>query len=179
MNAKFLALAVLIAGPVFADSLSLDLNNDAVRLNYGHNFSKNYTSDFGWVHVKDLGNTYTAGINLDQKINEDLSATIGGKAVFQQHDRLEDGTAMAVGGGLSFTPPSAKQVSIAASLYFAPNVLSFGKMKNYQEFELRGEYEFSEQMTGYAGYRNNQADYDVAKNVDLYNGLMIGGKFMF
>jgi hypothetical protein len=179
MKAKLLALATLIAAPAFADSLSLDLNNDAVRGNYGHEFSKNYTADFAWTHVKDLGNTFTGGINLKQKINNDLQAVIGGKAVFQQHDQLEDGTAIAVGGGLRFTPPANTKVGIAASLYFAPNVLSFGDMKNYQELELRGEYAFSEQLTGYAGYRNNQADYDVAKNVDLYDGFMVGGEFHF
>lgn len=179
MKAKLLALVTLIASPVFADSLSLDLNNDALRLNYSHGFAKNYTSDFAWVHVKDQGNTFTGGINLTQKLSNDLDAIIGGKAVFQQHDILEDGTAVAVGGGLRFTPPANRKVSIAGSLYFAPNVLSFGDMKNYQEFELRGEYAFSDQLTGYAGYRNNQADYDKRKNVDLYDGLMVGGEFHF
>ena len=183
MNAKFLALAVLIAGPVLADSLSLDLNNDALRLNYGHDFSKNYTADIAWVHVKDLGNTFTGGINLRQTLNSDLSAVIGGKAVLQQHNHLPEGTAIAVGGGLRLTPPSAKQFSIAGTVYYAPNVLSFGDMDNYREFELRGEYAFSEQLTGYAGYRNNRADYEngniKAKGVELYDGIMIGGQFNF
>ena len=70
-----------------------------------------------------------------------------------------------------------------ASAYFAPNVLSFGDMDDYQEFEIRGEYKVSEQLTGYVGYRNNRADYDTnnvkIKNADLYDGVMIGGQFNF
>lgn len=185
MNAKLLALTALIATPVLADSLSLDLNNDALRLNYGHEFSKNYTADFAWTHVKDIGksnengNTLSAGILLKQNIATGVDANIGGKAVLQQHDQLEDGTAVAVGGGLRFTPASNTKAALAASVFYAPNVLSFGDMKNYREFELRGEFAVSDQLTAYAGYRNNQADYDVAKNVDLYDGFMLGGQFHF
>jgi predicted porin len=183
MKARILILAALLSSPVLADSLSLDLNNDALRINYSHDFSKNYTADAAWVHVKDLGNTFTGGINLRQTLNADLSAIIGGKAVLQQHDNLPDGTAIAVGGGLRFTPPSAKQVGIAGTVYYAPSVLSFGDMENYREFELRAEYAFSEQLTGYAGYRNNRADYESgnikANGVELYDGFMIGGQFHF
>ena len=189
MKPRIVALLTLCAGPVFADSLSLDLNNDALRVNYAHDFSRNYTSDFAWIHVKDLGksndsgNTFTGGINLRQKINNDVSATIGGKVVFQQHDKYPDGTAMAVGVGVRFTPPANRSVGISGSLYYAPNVLSFGDMNNYRELELRGEYAFSDQLTGYVGYRNNRADYDYnggsVNSVKLYDGVMVGGEFHF
>ena len=70
-----------------------------------------------------------------------------------------------------------------ASAYFAPNVLSFGDMDDYQEFEIRGEYKVSEQLTGYVGYRNNSADYNVNgakdKNRELYDGVMFGAQFNF
>lgn len=191
MKAQILALSLLLGAPVaFADSLSLDLNNDALRLNYSHGFSKNYTADFAWIHVEDIdrsnanGNTFTGAINLKQVLNDDLDAMIGGKAVFQQHDKFPDGTAVAVGGGLRFTPPSAKNVAVTGTVYYAPNVLSFGDMENYREFELRGEYAFSDQLTAYAGYRNNRADYETgggvkANSVELYDGFMIGGEFHF
>jgi hypothetical protein len=88
--------------------------------------------------------------------NNDISANIGGKAIFQQHDHLPDGTAIAIGGSLRLTPAANKNFAVMASAYFAPNVLSFGDMDDYQEFEIRGEYKVSEQLTGYVGYRNNQ-----------------------
>ena len=179
MNAKILALTALSAAPAFADTLSLDLNNDAVRINYGHEFSRNYNSDFAWIHVKNLGNTFTGGILLDQKLSDVITAGIGGKAVFQQHDTLPDGTAVAVGANIRFSPPELKNVSFGGSAFYAPNVLSFGRMKNYREFELRASYSASEQFSAYVGYRNNRADYDNASSAKLYDGAMIGGEFHF
>ncbi|MFO1391199.1 MAG: YfaZ family outer membrane protein [Agitococcus sp.] len=181
---KYIALALTCLSTYsFADSASLDLNNDALRLSYQHGLSKNYDADFSWTHVKDAGNTFAAGFMLTQVLNNDISAQIGGKALFQQHDKLPDGTAMAVGGSLRITPAANKNIALTGSLFFAPNVLSFGDMDNYQELEIRGEYTFSPQLVGYAGYRNNSADYDVngtkLKNVDLYDGVMIGAQFKF
>lgn len=183
MKTKLALVLAIIAGPTFADSLSLDLNDDALRLNYQHSLDKNYQTDISWIHVKDLGNTFSGGLNLVQKFNNDLTALIGGKAIFQQHDDLPDGTAIAVGGTLRVTPAANKNVAVAASAYYAPNVLSFGDMDNYREFEVRGEYNVSPQLTAYVGYRNNRADYKAggveANGVKLYDGAMIGGEFHF
>jgi len=181
---KYVALILAtLATPSFADNLALDLNDDALRLNYQYGLDKNYNTDFAWTHVKDLGNTFSAGLTLTQSLNNDISANIGGKAIFQQHDHLPDGTAIAIGGSLRLTPAANKNFAVMASAYFAPNVLSFGDMDDYQEFEIRGEYKVSEQLTGYVGYRNNRADYDTnnvkIKNADLYDGVMIGGQFNF
>lgn len=183
MKAKLALLLAALSGPVLADNLALDLNNDAVRVSYQHNLDKNYQTDLAWTHVKDLGNTFAGGLALVQNINNDIKATLGGKAVFQQHDDLPDGTAIAVGGSLRVTPAANKKVAVAASAYFAPNVLSFGDMDNYREFEIRGEFVASEQLTAYVGYRNNRADYEShnvkADSVKLYDGVMVGGEFHF
>jgi hypothetical protein len=176
-------LACVFSSSSFADTLSLDLNDDALRLNYQHGLDKNYHTDFAWTHVKDLGDSLSAALTLTQSVNNDITAYIGGKALFQQHDHLPDGTAIAVGGAVRITPAANKNVALVASAYFAPDVLSFGDMENYQELEIRGEYKASEQLTAYVGYRNNTADYSAnsikVKNVDLYDGFMIGGQFKF
>jgi predicted porin len=184
MKAKLALLFVLsTAGTAFADSVSLDLNDDALRVNYQHALNENYQSDIAWIHVQDLGNTFTGGLTLSIKPNNDISAQVGGKAVFQQHDTLPDGTAIAVGGTVRITPAADKKIALALTGYFAPNVLSFGDMDNYREFEIRGEYNVSEQLTAYVGYRNNRADYESsnikASGVKLYDGAMIGGEFHF
>ncbi|PTQ90801.1 YfaZ family outer membrane protein [Agitococcus lubricus] len=179
LSHSFAIVLASLASYATADNLSLDLNDDALRINYQHSIDANYQSDFAWTHVKDLGNSFSAGLGLNQQFNNDLSGAIGGKAVFQQHDDLPDGTAIAIGGTLRVTPAADKKLAIAASLYLAPNVLSFGDMDNYREFELRGEYKVSEQLTGYVGYRNNRADYDQANGVKLYDGAMIGAQFHF
>lgn len=178
-----IALSCALSTSVFADNLSLDLNDDALRLNYQHSLDKNYQTDFAWTHVKDLGDSVSVGLTLTQSLNNDITAYIGGKALFQQHDHLPDGTAIAVGGALRITPAANKNVAVVASAYFAPDVLSFGDMENYQELELRGEYKVSEQLTAYVGYRNNSADYSAnsvkVKDIDLYDGFMVGGQFKF
>lgn len=181
---KYIALALtVLSTQSFADSASLDLNNDALRLSYQYAMSSNYDTDFSWTHVKDAGNTFAAGLMLTQALNNDLTAKVGGKALFQQHDKLPDGMAMAVGGSLRITPATNKNIALTGSLFFAPNVLSFGDMDNYQEIEIRGEYTFSPQLVAYVGYRNNSADYDMngtkLKNVDLYDGVMFGAQFKF
>ena len=181
---KYIALALgWLTGSSLADSVSVDLNDDALRLSYQHSLAKNYESEFAWVHTKDIGNTVSGGFTLTQVLNNDITANIGGKALFQQHDNLPDGMAMAVGGSLRITPAANKNIALTGSLFFAPNVLSFGDMDNYQEIEIRGEYKFSEQLIAYAGYRNNRADYNMnsvkVKNVDLYDGMMIGAQFKF
>lgn len=179
MKAQLALVLALIASPSFADSLSLDLNDNSLRLNYQYSLDKNYQTDAAWIHTKDLGNTFTAGLNLKQTLNNDISALIGGRAVFQQHDILPDGTAIAIGGTLRITPAANKNVAVSLSGYFAPNVLSFGDMDNYRELELRGEYQVSEQLTAYVGYRNNRADYGNLGSHNLYDGAMIGGEFHF
>lgn len=181
---KYVALILaILATPSFADNLALDLNDDALRLNYQHSLDKNYKTDFAWTHVKDFGNTFSAGLTLTQSLNNDITADIGGKAIFQQHDDWPDGTAIAIGGALRVTPAANKNFAVMASAYFAPNVLSFGDMDDYQEFEVRAEYKVSDQLTAYVGYRNNRADYEThnskINNVDLYDGAMIGGQFNF
>lgn len=183
MKTQLAFILAIVAAPSFADSLSLDLNDDALRLNYLHSLNQNYEADVSWIHVKDLGNTFAGGLNLVQKFNNDLTGKIGGKAIFQQHDHLPDGTAIAVGGILRVTPAANKDIAVSASAYFAPNVLSFGDMDNYREFEIRGEYRVSPQLTAYVGYRNNRADYKhhstEVNGVKLYDGAMIGGEFHF
>ena len=183
MKVQLALVLALIASPSFADSLSLDLNDNSLRLNYQYSLDKNYQTDAAWIHSKDLGNTFTAGLNLKQTLNNDISALIGGKAVFQQHDNLPDGAANAIGGTLRVTPATNKNVAVSLSGYFAPNVLSFGDVDNYRELELRGEYQVSEQLTAYVGYRNNRADYNLSgvksKGVELYDGAMIGAEFHF
>ena len=181
---KYIALALAcFTSHSFADSASVDLNNDALRLSYQHSLAKNYDVDLAWVHVKDLGNTVSAGLVLKQTLNNDITASVGGKALFQQHDTLPDGMAMAVGGSVRITPAANKNIALTGSLFFAPNVLSFGDMDNYQEIEIRGEYQFSPQLVAYAGYRNNSADYNVNgakdKNRELYDGVMFGAQFKF
>ena len=181
---KYIALALAcFSTHSFADGASLDLNNDALRLSYQHTLAKNYDADFAWVHVKDVGNTVSAGLLLAQALNNDITASVGGKALFQQHDKQPDGMAMAVGGALRITPAANKNIALTGSLFFAPNVLSFGDMDDYREVEIRGEYQFSPQLVAYAGYRNNTADYNVngvkVKNVDLYDGMMFGAQFKF
>ena len=178
-----LILTCMFSTTCLADNLSLDLNDDALRLNYQHSLDKNYQADFAWTHVKDLGDSLSAGITLTQTLNNDITAYLGGKALFQQHDHLPDGTAIAVGGALRVTPAANKNIALVGSAYFAPDVLSFGDMENYQELELRGEYKVSDQLTAYVGYRNNSADYSAnsikVKNIDLYDGFMVGGQFKF
>ena len=184
---KYIALALAcFTSHSFADSASVDLNNDALRLSYQHSLAKNYDVDLAWVHVKDVGNTVSAGFVLAQALNNDITASIGGKALFQQHDKQPDGVAMAVGGSVRITPAANKNFALTGSVFFAPNVLSFGDMDDYREVEIRGEYKLSEQFIAYAGYRNNSADYNVNgvkikknKNVDLYDGMMFGGQFKF
>ena len=64
MKVQLALVLALIASPSFADSLSLDLNDNSLRLNYQYSLDKNYQTDAAWIHSKDLGNTFTAGLNL-------------------------------------------------------------------------------------------------------------------
>lgn len=183
MKAPFALLFAVVASPVLADSLALDVNNDAVKLNYANELNKNYEADFAWTHVKDKGNNLSAGFSLKQDINSLLVANIGGKAIFQHNQHLPDGSVLAVGGRLTFTPYALRQLKLSAEAYFAPNVLSFGDIENYRETELRAAYQFSDQLTGFVGYRNYQADYKdngyKLNDVRLYDSGMIGAEFHF
>ena len=112
MKVQLALVLALIASPSFADALSLDLNDNCLRLNYQYSLDKNYQTDAAWIHSKDLGNTFTAGLNLKQTLNNDISALIGGKAIFQQHDNLTDEASIAIGSGgrrsAQFDPTSAE-----------------------------------------------------------------------
>jgi hypothetical protein len=47
---KYVALILAtLATPSFADNLALDLNDDALRLNYQYSLDKNYNTDFAWT----------------------------------------------------------------------------------------------------------------------------------
>ena len=49
MKVQLALVLALIASPSFADSLSLDLNDNSLRLNYQYSLDKNYQTEHGYT----------------------------------------------------------------------------------------------------------------------------------
>ena len=175
----------LACAQVFADQLDLSFNADALRLQYVYDVkSGGLNFDAGWLYNSDDGDVLHGGIHLVDLASsgrDKLEAGIGGRFVYTNGDlSKQSGFAVPIGGFVRFTPQAMNRLSLGGSLYFAPNILSLGDVKQYQEYTIRVSYNVLRQADLYVGARYVRGDYKKSVPDAYYDtGMNIGMTLRF
>lgn len=145
-----------------ADALDVNLNNNTAAFKYSasvrslnkanseihvgalYNDSKNTFADIG-VLVKGENNSVPG-----------MSIGVGVKALtgsIHYGPFTRNMSAIAIGGEVGYTIPTAKQIAIVGEYFAGPKITTFGDAERFNQFGLRLEYEVIPQTRAYIGYR--------------------------
>lgn len=172
-----------------ANEFSIDINDTDVHVRYEQPIPtlQNYTA-FGELlystEIEDVeidGSVYSAGIILSQEASHTISFRVGGKATVLTIEDSETELALPIGGDITYNGETATNFyRVRGYTYIAPKILSFGDLERYIEVGVQGEYPFSNQLSGYVGYRNvNTSFHNDSSDADISNNIYIGGTFTF
>lgn len=157
---NYFALFLLTASTtILADTVDINLRDNSVQLQYAASMGRDtlgtselhagvlYTSkndrfgDFGLVVKEAPGSSdsgVTGGVGL-----KGVVASVNGN----------DALALALGGQVHYSLPSAPRLGIAGQLYFSPNIVTYRDADRFIEASARLEFEVIPQAVAYVGYR--------------------------
>lgn len=170
--------------PVMADSIDVNLHNEAIRATYTMELptTKGLSAEAGLLYAEDEhnnsetmlhGGILVSGENWSQSGTFDIS--LGARAV-QASPGNVDMLAIAFGGRLRFSP--MPRLGIGGHIYHAPEITSFMDSEGYQELGLRLDYQVLPQAFVYIGHRHIEADFD-GRDWELDDDAHIGFKMAF
>lgn len=187
-------VAFTAASPANAESLDLNLNDDAARLVFASGLAQDRLEfDLGWLHHQDRGNLLSASIS---RIGEaaggaqSVTAGIGGRLYAIEPDFPADalqivdfdtsqrGVLLGVGGFFRFKLANYDRIGFAGHGYYAPDVLAFGDAKDLTEIEARVTYSIIRDADVYLGLRYISVGFEGV-DVTVDNGLHLGIRLEF
>jgi len=158
MKSRLLVLLALFlaSGGAAADSLDVNIHDDALRIVYGkglasvsrgaelelghmYNQKDDYVSHVGFVVSGE--NWSNAGV---------FDIGLGARAVYVGIEPL-DASAVALGGRVRFSP--VHRVGVGGSVFHAPDIVAYGDAESYTEYSVRLDYQLLPQGFVYLGYR--------------------------
>lgn len=178
-------LVLLLPASVFAQALDFNVRDDAAWARYSTIVDER---DFGQIELD--GTIYfadngrrSAGVGLHIVDNAFTAETpvyvgLGGRLLWVDSGPFS-GAVLALGGHGRYTLPAADRMSLGAHLYFAPDVLSFGRADGYFEVAARGEYQVLQSSWVYLGYRRARAGYNGVASRTIDSGLHLGMRIQF
>ncbi|CAN5174298.1 hypothetical protein BH24PSE2_BH24PSE2_19660 [soil metagenome] len=177
-------IAAAAAPGVLANSLQLDVNDDAARLGYAWLAAGDEVSlDVGALHHQDTGNLLHAGLHLVDFAYggaTTLRAGLGGKLFLIDADQgNSSGGALGLGGFVDYTFPDYDRLGAGGQIYFAPDVLGLSDVESYREISAYVRYNVLRSADVYLGLRNLHAEFNDARDVTFDSGLHIGIRLEF
>lgn len=176
-----LALA-FASGTAAADSLDVNIHNDALRIVYGmglESVSRGAELEFGHMFNQDdqsvshLG-FIVSGENWSNAGVFDIG--LGARGVYVDVDHL-DATALALGGRVRFSP--IQRLGVGAFAFHAPEIVS-NDADGYTEWGVRLDYQVLPQAFVYVGYREIELELeDGGPEVELDDEGHLGMRLMF
>lgn len=187
LAAGTIAIVMAVAGmppAVHAESLQLDVNDDAARVVYAWPAAGDkLRADAGWLHHQETGNIVHAGLHLVDFASggaSPLRAGLGGKLfVVDADQRNSRGGALGLGGFFDYTFPRYDRLGLGGEVYFAPDVLGFSDVESYREIGVHVRYNLLREADLYLGMRNIRGEFSNAPDVTFDTGLHIGIKLNF
>jgi hypothetical protein len=176
---------MLVVSPLAAaNGLDLNVNNKAARVTLDFDLSNNLVVDGSWFHHQDKGDVFGAGLHLTGAATggrDPLQAGLGGRLlrIDSKAAGRDDGMALPIGGFVNYTLPDYNRFVIGGSIYYAPDVLSFGDVSKYWEYNAWAGYSVLRQGQVYLGLRGIRADFKNSPSVTLDTGLHVGLRLRF
>lgn len=198
-SARSLAFASASVARVIVGAAALAVVNtpaeaDAIDINFGdHSAQIQYSSAMGRDSLGKtefhMGFLYTdqdnllgdVGILVKNEVGSGVPGVIVGVGVkgLMATSDSNDTLAVALGGQVRFSPPSASRFGIAGQFYFAPNIVTFGDADRFLETGVRLEYEILPQAVAYIGYRKIKFGLETGSDTVLDEGVHAGVKITF
>jgi len=167
---RLVAISLLALSPAaFADSMNINLNNNAAQFQFGVSASDFIEGDselHGGLLYNDANNLFfDAGLIVNGGEGDGsepgLNVSIGAKAVFGSINAVAPApagttdtvSAIGIGGELAFVLPTPTRVALVALYYGSPKIMSFADAERFNQLGLRLEFEASPQANVYVGYR--------------------------
>lgn len=186
MLSRILSLVVLLGASQLAaaNGIDLNVNNKAVRASMDFELSNNLVVDGSWFHHQDKGDVFGVGLHLTGAATggrDPLRAGLGGKLLRVDSDAggREDGGALPIGGFVNYTLPEYNRFVLGGSLYYAPDVLAFGDVSGYWEYQAWVGYSVLRTGQVYLGVRGIRAEFENTPDVSMDSGIHFGLRLRF
>jgi len=175
----------IVGAPAGAGTLDINLGDNSAQIQYSSAMGRDSfgKSEFhmGFLYT-DQDNLFgDVGILVKNEVGSGLPGVtvgMGVKGIMATADN-SDALALALGGQVRFSPPSASRFGIAGQFYFAPNIVTFGDADRFIETGVRLEYEILPQAVAYLGYRKIKFGLETGPDAVLDEGAHIGVKIIF
>ncbi len=180
MRNKFLVAAIFSTALVSIDSaantFNFGINDDTiiVGLDTADNGSSALSADLHYSRPE--GNLASMGWRATHS-EGNYGFGLGGKLVSLWSSKADDGQALAIGGNFNLSP--ADKVTLSASAYFAPSVLTNNNLDGYRNIDLSAGYQLMPTAEVYLAYRDVNFDYRQGSSYEFDRGMYIGAKFSF
>ncbi|MBU4683151.1 hypothetical protein KC222_14150 [Cedecea davisae] len=102
-----------------------------------------------YAHNDDNGDAVGLGLGFNIPLGP-MMATVGGRGVYLNPKKREEGYAIAAGGGLKW--PITPDIAVFGDYYYSPDSLSSG-VKDYKEASAGASWNFMRPFSVQAGYR--------------------------
>jgi hypothetical protein len=179
------AVVLLAFSPaVAANGLDLNVSDNAARITVEFDLSNNLVADGSWFHHQDRGNVLGGGLHVTGAATggrDPLRAGLGGRLLWVDSSikGKDSGQVLPIGGFVNYTLPEYNRFVLGGSVYFAPDVLSFGDVTQYLEYNAWAGYSVLRQGQIYLGLRGIRAEFEESPSVTLDNGLHLGLRLQF
>lgn len=183
-KALLLTAGVLSSSMVFASNAGLNLTNDKLKADVSIDAGP-FSIDAGGSHDtdKDTSSAY-AGLGIqDSDTSGPLQVGLGIRLYALDSDlKSEDNDlalAVALGGWYRYTFPMANRLSIYASGYYSPEVLTISRLDHMYTYDARIEYMTTHNTRAFINYGATEAIYKNGDRQKSSNGISVGANVVF
>ena len=187
MNPKVVIILVgclFYSLPAAAQQFDMTLSDESAQIRYiitSNGGFGNSEIDLGLLFTQENDTVGMLGIQVVDEAGSGspgLNVGLGAKGFIANTDSY-DIIATAVGGQLRYAPPSLNRFAVAASLFYAPGIVSFMDADNFLYTTTRLEYEVLAQAKVYLGYRRVTAKINNRSETTLDSDIHLGMQILF
>jgi hypothetical protein len=187
---KIFAVMCLLSASQFvhADSINIQLSNESARFMYaaevfGGQFGPTDLEVGAYFNEEDDTVAHVSLVLRSDSIDNPLIAAIGGRVYYGDVGNAPtqtqaDVAALAFGVALQFRPEGLG-ASIRGYYFISPSVTSFMDADTFTEFGVSLDFDITDQVGIYVGYRNMSTDLDNGTEIEIDDSVMYGVLFRF
>lgn len=169
---------------VAANEIDLNVNDKAVRVAVAVDLRNDLVVDGSYFYHDDRGDVFGVGLHVTGPFTAGTNALRAGLGVrllrVDADIRGRDsGTVLPLGGFVNYRFPGYDRFSVGGSVYYSPDVLSFGDTRRYSEYNAWAAYSVVRRGQVYLGVRGIRADFELSPEVTFDTGMHLGLRLQF